>query len=34
MRDVAERLGLSRPTFGEHLRKAQLRLLPNAYPYL
>lgn len=34
MGTVAGRLGLSRSTFGEHLWKAQLRLLRNAYPYL
>jgi predicted DNA binding protein len=32
--DVARREGLSRSTFGEHLRKAQLRLLANSYPSL
>jgi predicted DNA binding protein len=31
---VASRLGLSRSTFGEHLRKAQLQLLRNSYPFL
>lgn len=29
--DVARRTGLSRSTFGEHLRKGQLRLLANSY---
>lgn len=29
--DVARREGLSRSTFGEHLRKGQLRLLANSY---
>ncbi|HZY69377.1 MAG TPA: helix-turn-helix domain-containing protein [Thermoplasmata archaeon] len=29
--DVARRIGLSRSTFGEHLRKGQLRLLANSY---
>jgi predicted DNA binding protein len=32
--EVARREGLSRSTFGEHLRKAQLRLLTNCYPTL
>jgi hypothetical protein len=32
--DVARRQGLSRSTFGEHLRKAQLRLLENSYASL
>ena len=32
--DVARREGLSRSTFGEHLRKAQLRLLENSYALL
>jgi predicted DNA binding protein len=31
---VAGRLGLSRSTFGEHLRKGQLRLLANSYASL
>jgi predicted DNA binding protein len=31
---VARREGLSRSTFGEHLRKGQLRLLANSYPTL
>jgi len=31
---VARRHGLSRSTYGEHLRKAQLRILRNSYPYL
>ena len=32
--EVARRLGLSRSTFGEHLRKGQLRLLANSYAAL
>lgn len=32
--DVARREGLSRSTFGEHLRKGQLRLLANSYAVL
>ena len=32
--EVARREGLSRSTFGEHLRKAQLRLLANSYAAL
>jgi len=32
--DVARRVGLSRSTFGEHLRKGQLRLLANNYASL
>jgi hypothetical protein len=32
--EVARREGLSRSTFGEHLRKAQLRILRNSYPML
>ncbi len=32
--EVARRIGLSRSTFGEHLRKGQLRLLENCYPAL
>lgn len=32
--EVAERQGLSRSTFGEHLRKGQLRLLRNSYAAL
>lgn len=32
--DVARREGLSRSTFGEHLRKGQLRLLANSYASL
>jgi predicted DNA binding protein len=32
--DVARREGLSRSTFGEHLRKAQLRILRNSYALL
>lgn len=31
---VAKREGLSRSTYGEHLRKAQQQLLRNSYPYL
>lgn len=31
---VAEREGVSRSTFGEHLRKAQLRMMRNSYPHL
>ena len=31
---VAARVGLSRSTFGEHLRKGQLRLLKNSYAAL
>lgn len=32
--EVARQLGLSRSTFGEHLRKAQLRILRNSYAIL
>ena len=32
--DVARREGLSRSTFGEHLRKAQLRIVRNSYALL
>ena len=32
--DIARREGLSRSTFGEHLRKGQLRLLANSYAAL
>lgn len=32
--EVARSQGLSRSTFGEHLRKGQLRLLVNSYPLL
>jgi predicted DNA binding protein len=32
--EVARRAGLSRSTFGEHLRKAQLHLLANSYSSL
>jgi len=32
--EVSRRLGLSRSTFGEHLRKGQLRLLANSYTAL
>ena len=31
---VAERQGLSRSTFGEHLRKAETQVLRNSYPFL
>jgi len=31
---IAGREGVSRSTFGEHLRKAQLQLLRNSYPFL
>jgi predicted DNA binding protein len=31
---VADRVGLSRSTFGEHLRKAELEVLKNLYPFL
>ena len=31
---VARREGLSRSTFGEHLRKAETQVLANAYPFL
>lgn len=31
---IATREGISRSTFGEHLRKAQLQLLRNSYPFL
>lgn len=31
---VAARLGLSRSTYGEHLRKAEAQILRNAYPLL
>ncbi len=31
---VADGEGVSRSTFGEHLRKAQLQLLRNSYPFL
>lgn len=34
MDEVAREVGVSRSTFGEHLRKAQLRLLQNSYPFL
>ncbi|MGI0068072.1 MAG: helix-turn-helix domain-containing protein [Thermoplasmata archaeon] len=33
-KEVAQREGLSRSTFGEHLRKGQLRLLANSYASL
>jgi predicted DNA binding protein len=32
--EVARRVGVSRSTFGEHLRKGQLRLLANSYAAL
>lgn len=32
--DIAKREGVARSTFGEHLRKAQQRLISNAYPFL
>jgi predicted DNA binding protein len=31
---VARGEGVSRSTFGEHLRKAQLQLIRNSYPFL
>ncbi|MFQ5985897.1 MAG: helix-turn-helix domain-containing protein [Thermoplasmata archaeon] len=31
---IAQGLGVARSTFGEHLRKAQHRLLRNSYPFL
>lgn len=31
---VADRIGLSRSTFGEHLRKAEYEVLRNLYPFL
>jgi len=34
MHGVARGEGVSRSTFGEHLRKAQLQLLRNSYPFL
>ena len=34
MDKVAERVGLSRSTFGEHLRKAEYEVLKNLYPFL
>jgi predicted DNA binding protein len=34
MDKVADRLGLSRSTFGEHLRKAEYEVLKNLYPFL
>lgn len=34
MDQIAQGLGVARSTFGEHLRKAQLRLLRNFYPFL
>jgi predicted DNA binding protein len=34
MDDVAKAMGLSRSTLGEHLRKAELQMLRNSYPFL
>ncbi|NIP36163.1 MAG: hypothetical protein GWN18_14555 [Thermoplasmata archaeon] len=34
MDKVAQRTGLSRSTFGEHLRKAEYEVLRNLYPFL
>jgi hypothetical protein len=34
MDDVAKRLGMSRSTYGEHLRKAMSTLMDNSYPML
>jgi len=34
MERVARGEGVSRSTFGEHLRKAQLKLIRNSYPFL
>ncbi len=34
MDEVANRVGLSRSTFGEHLRKAEYEVLKNLYPFL
>jgi len=34
MDSVARRLGISRSTLGEHLRKAQLQIVRNSYDYL
>ena len=34
MDKVAGRVGLSRSTFGEHLRKAEYEVLKNLYPFL
>ena len=34
MDKIAKGEGVSRSTFGEHLRKAQLQLLRNSYPFL
>jgi predicted DNA binding protein len=31
---VALKEGISRSTFGEHLRKAQFRIMKNSYPFL
>src|SRR5207245_10980155 len=31
---VAARAGVSRSTFGEHLRKAEMQILQNSYPFL
>jgi predicted DNA binding protein len=34
MDKVADKSGLSRSTFGEHLRKAELQIMRNLYPFL
>jgi predicted DNA binding protein len=34
MDDAAKRLGISRSTFGEHLRKAVGQLVANSYPFI
>jgi hypothetical protein len=34
MDKVAECSGLSRSTFGEHLRKGELQIMRNLYPFL
>src|SRR5438552_1419482 len=31
---IAARAGVSRSTFGEHLRKAEMQILQNSYPFL